>query len=80
LPASLVASDASIEAALEPVKLFESICEGCCDVGGRFAIQALCLDLSGTTGGVLEGALEVPSCLGVVVGTLPTGSITSCNR
>ena len=40
----LVASDASIKAALEPVKLFKCICEGGCDVGSRFAVQPLCLD------------------------------------
>ena len=40
----LVASDTSIEAALEPVKLFEGICKGGCDVGSRFAVQPLCLD------------------------------------
>ena len=42
--ASLVASDTSIEAALQPVKLFERICKGGCDVGGRFAVQPLGLD------------------------------------
>jgi hypothetical protein len=40
----LIASNASIKPALEPVKLVESIGEGCCDVGSRFAVQALCLD------------------------------------
>ena len=38
------ASDTSIEAALEPVKLFEGIGKGGCDVGSRFAVQPLCLD------------------------------------
>jgi hypothetical protein len=39
-----VTSDTSIEAALEPVKLFEGICKGGCDIGGRFTIQPFCLD------------------------------------
>ena len=38
---SLVASDTSIEDALEPVKLFECIGERGCDVGSRFAVQTL---------------------------------------
>jgi hypothetical protein len=41
---SLIASDTSIKAALEPVELFESICKGGCDIGSRFAVQTLCLD------------------------------------
>ena len=44
LIASLIASDPSIEAALEPVKLFEGISKGGSDVGSRFAVQPLCLD------------------------------------
>jgi hypothetical protein len=40
---SLVASGKSIEA-LEPVKVFECSGMGGCDVGSRFAVQALCLD------------------------------------
>jgi hypothetical protein len=76
--ASLVASDASIEAPLEPVKFWECIRKGIHEVGSRFAVQTLCLDESGTSGRIPEGALEVPSCLGVVVGALPTSSVTSC--
>ena len=45
--ASVVASYASIEAALEPVKLFESLCEGCCNLGSRFAVQSAYLDQAG---------------------------------
>ena len=41
---SLIASDTSIKAALEPVKLFEGICEGGCDVGSRLTVQTLSLD------------------------------------
>jgi hypothetical protein len=41
-PASLIASDTSIEAALEPVKLFQCIREDG-EVGSRFAVQPLCL-------------------------------------
>jgi hypothetical protein len=41
---SPVASDTSIEAALEPVKLSECIGEGGGDGGGRFAVQPICLD------------------------------------
>jgi hypothetical protein len=40
----LIASDTSIEAALEPVKLFERIGKGGCDVGSGFAVQTVCLD------------------------------------
>ena len=40
----LVASYASIQAALKPVKLFKCICEGACDLAGRFVVQPVCLD------------------------------------
>ena len=43
-PVSLVASDSSIEDALEPVKLLDGIGKGGCDVGSRLAVQALSLD------------------------------------
>jgi len=39
-----IAPNASIEAALEPVKLFERLAEGCRDVGSRFTIEPICLD------------------------------------
>jgi hypothetical protein len=42
--ASLLASDASIEPALEPVKFFECIGKGIHEVGSRFAVQPLCPD------------------------------------
>jgi hypothetical protein len=42
--AFLVAANASIEAALEPVKLIEGICTAGCDIGSRFALQTICLD------------------------------------
>jgi hypothetical protein len=41
---SPVASDTSIEAALEPLKLSECIGEGGGDGGGRCAVQPICLD------------------------------------
>jgi hypothetical protein len=41
---SILASDASIEAALKPVKLIKGIGEGGCDVGSRFAVQPVRLD------------------------------------
>ena len=75
----MVASDTSIEDALEPVKLFEGIGEGGCDVGSRFAVQTLNLDKPGTRGRIPERACKVPSGLGVVMWALPTGSLTSCN-
>jgi hypothetical protein len=40
----LIASDTSVEAPLEPVKLFECIGKGGCDVGSRFAVQPVYLD------------------------------------
>jgi hypothetical protein len=72
-------SDASIDSGLEPVKLFECIGKGGRDVGSRFAVQPVCLNEPGTSSRIPEGALEVPSGLGVVVRTLPTSSVTSCN-
>jgi hypothetical protein len=80
LSAALVASDTSIESALEPVQLFECIGEGGSDVGGRFAVQTLSLDQPGTRRGVCERSSKVPSGLGMIVGALPTGSVTACNR
>ena len=44
LPGVPVTLDTSIEAALEPVKLFEGICKGGCDIGSRFAVQTVCLN------------------------------------
>jgi hypothetical protein len=41
---TLVASDTSIQTALEPVKLFECVGKGGCDIGSRFAVQTLCMD------------------------------------
>jgi hypothetical protein len=41
---SLIASNASIKVALEPVKLFKCVGKGGCDIGSRFAVQSLCLD------------------------------------
>jgi hypothetical protein len=43
-PEFLVASDPSIEAALQPAKLLDGIGKGGCDVGGRLAVQTLNLD------------------------------------
>jgi len=78
--ASEVALDTSIEAALEPVKLCEDICEGGCGISSRFAIQPLCLDQPGASSRILEGASKVANGLGVVVRVLPTGAITACHR
>jgi hypothetical protein len=44
LLASLLASDTSIKASLEPVKLIEGIGKGGCDIDSRFAVQPLGLD------------------------------------
>jgi hypothetical protein len=44
LTPSLIVSDTSVEAALEPVKLFECISEGGSDLGSRLAIYSVCLD------------------------------------
>jgi hypothetical protein len=62
------------------VKLVEDICESCCDIGSRVAVQPLCLDQPGTNGCVPKGTSKVASRLGVVVAALPTSSVTSCDR
>jgi hypothetical protein len=77
---SFVASDTSIEDALEPVRLFEGIGERGCDVGSRFAVQTPNLDKPGTSGHIPERASQVPSGLSVVVRTPPTRSLTSGKR
>jgi hypothetical protein len=78
--ASLVASDTSIKASLQPVQLFECISKGRCEVGSRFAVQTLCLDQPGTSSRIPERALKVASGLRVVVRALQPGSLTSNNR
>jgi hypothetical protein len=62
------------------VKFFERIGKGGSDLGSRFAVQPLGLDLPGASGRIPERAFKVPYGLGVVVGALPTGSVTSCHR
>jgi hypothetical protein len=62
------------------VKLFESVCKGGSNVGSRLGVQPICLDQSGTSRRISEGASEVASGLSVVAGTLPTGSLSSFNR
>ena len=42
-------------------------------------VQPLCLDQPGTSSRIPDGASQVPRRLGVVVRTLPTGSVTSRN-
>ena len=51
-------SDASIESALEPVKLLQRICERGRDDGGRLALQTLCLAQPGATGRVRRDRLR----------------------
>jgi hypothetical protein len=75
--ACLIASYTSIEATLEPVKLFECIRQAGCNIGSRFAVQTLCLDKPGGGSGIPEGTSKVASGLGVVVRALPIGSVTS---
>jgi hypothetical protein len=75
----LVASNASFEAALEPVKLFQGIGKGDRHVGNRLTVQPLCLDKPGTSGRIPERAFKVARGLGVVVGALPAGRVASCN-
>jgi hypothetical protein len=41
---SLLASDTSVEALLQPAKLYQGIRRRGCDVGSRFAVQPLGLD------------------------------------
>jgi hypothetical protein len=76
----LIASNASIEAALEPVKLVESICEGDRHLRSRSAVQPLSLDQPGTSDRVPERASQVPGGLGVVVGAPPARGVSSSNR
>ena len=75
----LLSSNTSIEAAPEPVKLFEGIGKGGCDLGSRLTVQPPCLDKPGTSSRTPEGTSQVSSGLGVVVRTLPTGGVTSGN-
>jgi hypothetical protein len=46
----LIASNASIKAALEPLKLFECLGKGGGDLSSRLAIQPVRLDQPGTSG------------------------------
>jgi hypothetical protein len=69
-----------VEVPLQPVELFEGIREGGRDVGGRFAVQPLRLDQPGSSRRGPEGAPKVARGLGVVVGALPTGGVTACDR
>jgi hypothetical protein len=62
------------------VKLLDGIGERACDLGRRLAAQTLSLDWPCTSGRIPQGASKVPDGLGVVVGALPTGSVTSGNR
>ena len=64
----MIASNASIKAALEPVKFFQGTCEGSCDFGSRFAVQPVGLEQPGTRRRISQGASKVPSGLGVVMG------------
>jgi hypothetical protein len=73
----LLASNTSIKTALEPVKLVESIGKGCRDLGSCVAVQPVRLDEPSASGHVPEGSSKVSSGLSVVVGALPTSSITS---
>jgi hypothetical protein len=63
LQVSLIASNASIKAALEPVKLFKCVGKRVGDFSSRLAIQAIGLDEPGTSRSVLEGASKVPGGL-----------------
>jgi hypothetical protein len=76
-PSHHFASDTSIQAALEPVKLFEGIGKGGRDVGGRLAVQPISLDQPGTGGRLAEGASQVSCRLGVVLRTPSTGGVSS---
>jgi hypothetical protein len=62
----LIASDTSIEAALEPVKLFQCIGESCRDIGGGSAVQRLCLDQPGASGRIIIGSLGLLTAPGKI--------------
>jgi hypothetical protein len=70
----LIASDTPIEAALQPVKLFERTSSGGDQLGSRFTIQPVSLDQPGTSRRIPQGAPEVPNSLGVVVRAFPAGT------
>ena len=61
------------------MKFFECIGKGGRDVSRGFAVQPLYLHYPGTSGRTPERASKVPSGLGVVVRTLATGSVASCD-
>ena len=42
--AGVLASNSSVKAPLQPVKLFEGICKGGCYVSSRFTVQTISLD------------------------------------
>ena len=61
------------------MKFFECIGKGGRDVSSGFAVQPLYLHYPGTSGRTPERASKVPSGLGMVVRTLATGSVASCD-
>ena len=71
--------DASIEAALKPVKLCKRICQTCRKLAGRFVIQSVGLDEPGACCGIPECPSKVPNGLRVIVVGLATGSVAACN-
>jgi hypothetical protein len=73
----MITSDTSIEAALEPMQLAQSIRQG---RRLPICVQALRLDWPSSSRCIPEGPLQVASGLGVVRRTFPTGGLTCCNR
>jgi hypothetical protein len=75
----MIASETSIEAALEPSKLDEGIGNRIRDLGGRLAVQSLGLDQPSADRRPLQGAPKVPRGLRVVVYALATGGVVGRN-
>ena len=73
--ATLVASDTTIKAALEPVQLLDGMGKGGCDVSSRSTVQPFCLDQPGTGRGVSERPSKVRSGLDMIVGSTADGSL-----
>jgi hypothetical protein len=74
-----VAIEASIEAALKPVKLCERMRKTCRELGSRCVIQSVGLDEPGTCCGIPECPSKVPNGLRMIVWRVATGGVGAGN-